>query len=140
MDCVAKIIFFDPQLDTELFACVANYITSEKISEWNAANVTTDQRWVELFTHLKDKNINHQRMSELVQFIMCLPGTNASTERVFSQMNKLWTSEKTQLQIPTLKALLVTKINFKQSCMDFYRLLQSTPGLLKKIASNKKYE
>lgn len=73
---------------------------------------------------------NHQRMSDIVQFIMSHPGTNASTEHVFSFMNKLWASEKkAQLQIATLKALLGRKIKFKQSCMDFYRLFQSTPGL-----------
>ena len=78
--------------------------------------------------------------SELVQFVRCLPGTNAATERAFSHMNKIWTSEKTQLKVPTLKALLMTKVNFKHTCMEFYGVLKSTPELLKKISSSEKYK
>lgn len=40
--------------------------------------------------HVKDKNEDHQHMSEIVQFIMCHRGTDTSTERVLSLMNKLW--------------------------------------------------
>ena len=133
---------FDIRFDSSLFdefICVAKYIADEVI-EWNESNLSTDQRWVQIFTHCKARDVNHQHLSELVQFALCLPGTNASTERAFSHMNKIWTSEKTQLKVPTLKALLITKINFKHTCMDFYRVLKSTPELLKKISSSEKYE
>lgn len=43
----------------------------------------------------------------MIQYILCLP--NASTERVFGQMNKVWAKEKSQLKIETLKAILITK-------------------------------
>ena len=94
---------------------------------------------MQIFTHCKARDISHQHISELVQFVLCLPGTNASTERAFSHMNKIWTSEKSQLKVPTLKALLTTKINFKHTCIEFYRVLKSTPELLN-ISSSEKYE
>ena len=117
----------------------------EKVSEWNASKVPIDKRWVELFTHFKEIDVSHDHMSKIIQFILCLSGTNSSVERVFSQMNKLWTSEKSQLQVLTLKALLtklkklLTKLNFSQTCLEFYNFLKSTPELLKKISSNEKY-
>ena len=67
---------------------------------------------------------------KIIQYIFCLPGTNASTERVFSQMNKIWTADKTQLSVSTLKSLLLLKCNFKQSCLEFYNFLKSSPELL----------
>ncbi|KAG0726976.1 hypothetical protein GWK47_035576 [Chionoecetes opilio] len=51
------------------------------------AGVCTTQRWVQILTHLKARDVSHQRMSELVQFIHCLLGTNAS-ERTLSHTNK----------------------------------------------------
>ena len=134
---------FDPEFHTEMFddfAYTLNYINEDKISEWNKSKLSADQRWVEIFTHFKDNDINHKQMAKVIQYIFCLPGTNASTERVFSQMNKIWTIDKSQLNVSTLKALLILKYNFKHSCLDFYKLLKSTPDLLTKIISSEKYK
>ena len=96
MDFAAEKQVLDPNLEAILydeFTCVAKYV-GEKVTEWNDSSLPTDQRWLEIFTHFKARDISHQHMLTLVQFILCLPGTNASTERVFSHMNKIWTSEK----------------------------------------------
>ena len=88
-------------------------------------------------------NIGHhslQKLAKLIQYIFCLPGTNAPTERVFSQINKIWTADKTQLSVSTLKSLLLLKCNFKQSCLELYNFLKSSPELLKKIISSEKYK
>jgi len=37
-----------------------------------------------------------------------------------------------------LKSILLTKVNFKISCPEFYSLLKSSPDVLKQIYSNKK--
>ena len=100
--------------------------------------VPADKRWVEIFTYFKEKAVSHQKLAKLIQYIFCLPGTNASTERVFSKMNKIWTADKTQLSVSTLKSLLLLKCNFKQSCLEFYNFLKSSPELLKKIISSEK--
>ena len=90
--------------------------------------------------YFKEKDVSHQKLAKLIQYIFCLPGTNASSERVFSQMNKIWTADKTQLSVSTLKSLLLLKCNFKQSCLEFYNFLKSSPELLKKIISIEKYK
>jgi len=142
MDFAAEKQMLDPKFDSSLFdefTCAAKYIT-DRIAEWNESNLSTDQRWVQTFTHLKARDVSHQRMSELVQFVLYLPGTNASTECTFSHMNKIWRSAKTQLKVQTLKALSTTKINFKYNCMELYGMLKSTTELLKRISTSEKYE
>ena len=53
----------------------------------------------------------------VAEYALSLPGTNAATERVFSSINKIWTSEKTQLNIKTLK------YNLTNSCEKFHHIL-----------------
>jgi hypothetical protein len=55
-------------------------------------------------------------------------------------MNDTWTSEKTQLAIDTLSAVLVTKVNFGYSCVEFYDVLLNRPRLLKALHSSEKYK
>ena len=109
------------------------------IGEWNHDKTPSDQHWVEVFTELKNRDISQKQIIKLIEYIFCLPGTNASTERVFSQMNNLWTEEKTQLRVSTLKSLLILKFNVKLSCLEFYNMLKTKPELLKKIISSEKY-
>lgn len=42
-------------------------------------------------------NIDLKNIKKIVEFLLCIPGTNASVERVFSQMNCLWTDQKNRL-------------------------------------------
>lgn len=46
-----------------------------------------------MFPH-QANNLQHENFSILIEYILCLPATNAPVERVFSIMNKLWTSEE----------------------------------------------
>jgi len=55
-------------------------------------------------------------------------------------MNKIWTSEKTQLGIAVLKAILITKININKSCNELYSYLKTRPDILKMICSTDKYK
>ncbi len=66
-----------------------------------------------IFNELKEKNIVLTNLKIIIEFAMSLPGTNAVVERIFSLMNKIWTAEKTQLTIKTLKFILITKHNFE---------------------------
>lgn len=143
LDVLIKNGYIDCSKDTEIFdefSSISNYITPQKVAEWNNLNVSTENRWVEVFRHFKTNNLNHANFSILIEYILCLPGTNASVERVFSLMNKLWTSEKTQLQVSVLKAMLITKVNIKKTCQEFHLYLKSSPVLLKQICSSEKYK
>ena len=78
--------FFSSGQDTDVFdefSLVSNYVTAEKISSWNANNVATVECWVELFTHFCDNNLNCTNFRIIIEYISCLPGSNAPVERVF---------------------------------------------------------
>lgn len=122
------------------FSLISNFATDEKVTGWNTENLTAENRWVELFQYFRANNLDLTNFSIIIEYIMCLPGSNAPVERVFSQMNKIWTSEKTQLSVAVLKAILVTKININKSCTELYSYLKTRPDMLKLICSADKYK
>lgn len=122
------------------FRYIKNYCTSDKIMQWREGNVSIVDRWVEIFIHLNKADCEFKEMATIVEYILCLPGTSASVERIFSAVNKTWTSDKTRLDVQTLKAILTVKCNLKYKCVDFYTYLKTKPELLRQIASNDKYK
>lgn len=135
--------FISSSQDTEVFdefSLISNYVTDEKITSWNAKNVATENRWVELFTYFRDNNLNCMNFRIVIEYILCLPGSNAPVERVFSLMNKIWTSEKTQLSVAVLKAILITKTNINKSCNELHSYLKTRSDILKRICSAEKYK
>ncbi|KAL4703937.1 hypothetical protein ACJJTC_007863 [Scirpophaga incertulas] len=135
--------FISSSQDTKVFdefSLVLNFATDEKISGWNVENVCTANHWVELFQHFRTNNLDVTNFSMLIEYVMCLPGSNAPVERVFSQMNKICTSDKTQLSVAVMKAILITKININKSCTEFHTYLKTRPDILKQICSADKYK
>lgn len=121
------------------FGYVKKYCAESKIKQWNDANVSTENRWVEIFNHLHTAHCEYTEMGKILEYILCLPGTSAAVERLFAAINKTWTDEKSQLHIVTLNALIMVKFNIKLPCTDFYDLLQKQPSLLRQIAAKDKY-
>ncbi|XP_070412140.1 uncharacterized protein [Nothobranchius furzeri] len=126
--------------ETELFGEVTSVktYTSDKIGLWDRDIKPADERWAEIFTHFKHQHVPFKNVAVICQFAMCLPGTNASVERIFSLMNNTWTNERNRLGLETLKALLITRVNF-DGCSEFHARLVDNHSLLKKIHSNMKY-
>lgn len=133
---------FDSDKSSELFEQFGHvnvFITAEKIGEWVQNKTASEDRWVECFKHFEANGIVFKEISMLLEYIFCLPSTSASVERLFAHINKMWTPEKTRLNMNTLKAMLYTKYNLKFSCLEFYDFLKSKPLLLRKIISSEKY-
>jgi hypothetical protein len=89
--------------------------------------------------HLKENNVSHSNVEKVVEFLFCLPGSNASIERVFSRMNYVWSEEKSRFHVNTIQAILAVKTNIDLSCEAFSEKLASNPGVLKKIHSSDMY-
>lgn len=121
------------------FGYVKNYCSETKIKQWKDDKVPIPKRWVEIFSHLETETCEYKEMAKMVEYILCLPGSTASVERVFAAMNKTWTEEKTRLKIETLKAILTVKVNLKMTCLEFYEFIKSNPDMLRQIASKEKY-
>lgn len=116
------------------------YCTEDRIMEWRAENTSIVDRWVEIFKHMFKNHCKYDELSVMIEYVLCLPGTNSSVERLFSSVNVTWTDSKTRLTIETLKAILFVKCNSREDCVAFYRYLQSNSKLVDQIASKGKYE
>lgn len=142
MKFVVKNNFFNINDDGKLhseFTLLNEFVNDKKIEQWNVQKITTEDRWVEIFSYFKNNCLEHKAMAQIVEYILCLPGTNSSVERVFSTINKIWVPEKTQLSLDTLKSLIVTKFNITMNCLQFHDFLKSRPDILKRILSSEKY-
>lgn len=121
------------------FGFVKNYCGEAKIKQWNADKVEVSTRWVEIFQHLDSESCDYEEITKIAEFVLCLPGSTASVERVFSNVNDTWTEEKTRLKVETLKAMISVKVNSKMSCLEFYGFVKTQPEMLRKVASKEKY-
>jgi hypothetical protein len=121
--------------ETELFDGVM--ILKKVITEKEEIKAkSTGGIWYELFNSL---GVNKLKFLKKIVEFCCIPGTNSSTERLFSRMNSLWTNEKKRLFVETVKAMLIVKVFFNKDCVEFHNLVKHNHSLLEKIQSSEKY-
>ena len=111
----------------------------EKLCEWNANNVAVQDRWVAIFKVLKEKNLTITVLPKITEFILCLPGSNAPIERIFSKMNNYSSCEKTNILESTIANALMLQCNFSFSCTEMYDRLLSHRKICEKNHSSDKY-
>lgn len=66
-------------------------------------------------------------------------GTNASAERVFSEIKAMWTQERSELSLQRVASMALIKFNTKQSCIEFYNSIKENRPVLEAIKSGGKY-
>lgn len=128
--------------ENELFDEVGylkNFLSMEKLIHWRESKTSIDQKWVEIFNHFENESIPYKNILIIIEFLLCLPGTNAPTERLFTFMNRYWTSEKSQLSVDTIKSMLILTYNVETNCENFYKEILKNVDLLKKVHSSQKY-
>ncbi|KAJ8884079.1 hypothetical protein PR048_015936, partial [Dryococelus australis] len=81
---------------------VSNYVDHDVLKRWE--NVKS-----KVFGKLNEQQIPYKNCLAIVQYLLCLPGMNAPTERVFSLVNITWTSEKSSLKVETLRVVVIVK-------------------------------
>lgn len=86
-----------------------------------------------MVTHFKVNDIPRTNLARLVFVVMCLPESNAPIERVFSQINDIWTAARNRFAVPPIKAMLIMKTNFNLPCEEFMEKLVEDRAILKKI-------
>jgi len=67
-----------------------------------------DEKWTYVF-QIADIDGDFPNLKIVVEFLMCIPGSNANVERIFSDMNNLWTDDKSGFDVKTVKVMLVVK-------------------------------
>lgn len=59
---------------------------------------------------------NFPNLKIVVEFVVCIPGYNTNVERIFSDVNNLWTDNKIRFYVKIVKAMLVVKHFFTENC------------------------
>jgi hypothetical protein len=93
----ADVIVIDEDTLFDEISSLKAFVTKKKIKEWDKDNARTCARWSEVFLHFPEKMVPYLQLQRLVELSLCLPGSNASVERVFSVMNMIWTSQQSRL-------------------------------------------
>ena len=114
-------------------------IAERQVDKWNEKNLPVSDRWLRIFREMREKHLDFQDFCNVVGFILCLPGSIAPVERIFSVMNSMWTKEKSRLSVETMKAMLIVRQNNDMECDKFYHKVLKNVNMLRKIASSEKY-
>jgi hypothetical protein len=69
----------------------------------------------EMCVHLKENNVPHGNMKN-VELLLCLPGSNASIERVHSHINYIWSEEKSRFHVDKINAILAVTTYVNLPC------------------------
>ncbi|GBM16179.1 hypothetical protein AVEN_126445-1 [Araneus ventricosus] len=113
--------------------------------QWKQEETTRDviisgeEKWLRLFGHFKENHIEAPNLIKIVEYAICLPGTSASVDRVFSLMNNAWTDDRGLMKESTVKGLMTCKINIGLACEDFYNKIKNKKDFLKNVLANEKY-
>jgi hypothetical protein len=85
----ADVISIDEDSLFDEISSLKAFVTKEKIKELDMNNANTCKRWSEVFLHFSEEIVPYLQLQRLVEISLCLPGSNASVERVFSEMNMM---------------------------------------------------
>lgn len=103
-------------------------------------DLPNDKIWAYFFR--KDTSKEFINLKKIVSFVLSIPTSNAFCERIFSQLNSLWTKERNIMSIDLIKSELQTRINYEEACSEILSLLNNTEGekLVKLTRTNDKYQ
>jgi hypothetical protein len=135
----ADVIAIDEDGVSDEVSSLKVFVMKEKIKEWDMKNANTCARWSEVFLRFSKKMVPYLQLQRLVEISLCLSGSNASVERVFSAMNMIWTSQRSRLCLQTVKSMLTVLTNFPMTCQQFAAKFDSRQDILKKVHSSGKY-
>jgi hypothetical protein len=77
---------------------------------------------------------------QLASFFFAVPSHNANMERIFSLMQVQWTKERSNLNIESIKDILLVQCYYKHlSCKESQGYLKNNQQLLTKMRSTDKY-
>ncbi|CAG2057141.1 unnamed protein product, partial [Timema podura] len=92
----------------------------------------TQEKWKQVFEAFSRSNVSFVNIFKIVEFAMCLPGTSAPAERIFSMMGSVWTAERGRLSLSVVRDLLYIKANSVMTCSEFHDHIKNDKSFLRK--------
>jgi hypothetical protein len=110
-------------------------VINDNLKECQNKCICVEERWYGIYTILKNKSF-----WKVVDYSLAMPVTNAAIERKFASQIFYGRTKKNRFLVPTAKAIIILKNNFKKySCIDLYDFLLTQQRLLNAISSSKNY-
>jgi len=107
----------------------------DNCESWNKQNLPTSERWAKVFAELP--GLEHTE--QLVAFAMALPGTNATCERLFSQLKYFWTEWKGRMLIESMEAIMKVRFNWTRDSDTVFETLIGDEELRMRVRDSEKY-
>lgn len=121
----------------------ANVYITANIQEWNTKDesqkkypMTSIERWDKVFTNVE----NLPSLKRIVEFTFALPGTNATCERLFSEIKFFWTKWKSRMNLSTVIKIMKIRFNYSKSWNEIFSMLIKDSDFRDEVRSNHKYQ
>ena len=104
------------------------------MTEWNRfalsdLQVGDDECQLDIAKFWSSQRSSYPALSKLMCTVVCVPHSNASSERVFSMLKKIYTEQRSELCSDTINSLLSIKMNIDTCCYN----TELSPPLLRKL-------
>lgn len=113
----------------------ANTFISSQLESWMLLSTSPSERWVHLFLSVPDLD----ELESAANYILTLPGTNATIERLFSEIRNYWDDSKDQMTLATVNTIMKIRFNFERDCNKVLQMLIEDSGLRREMRFNQKY-
>ncbi|KAH9391469.1 hypothetical protein TYRP_007077 [Tyrophagus putrescentiae] len=111
-----------------------NLFISTRPASW--ATLSTSERWLNLLNSVSGLIA----LEKAASFILTLPGTNATIERLFSEIKNFWTDSKDSMTLATVNTIMKIRYNYERDCQKVLQMLVTDTALRRKVRENNKYE
>lgn len=81
---------------------VLRHLKPKWASQQNELTPKMHEKWKEIFDAFFRSNVSFLNIFKIIEFAMCLPGTSAPAERIFSMMGSIWSAERGRLSLTVL--------------------------------------
>lgn len=85
-------------------------------TEWTQHQFNDDVIPGDVVSYWEDMSSSYPNLSVVMKALLCIPHSNAQSERVFSMLKKIYTDQRSDLCKETINALLSVKMNTKECC------------------------
>lgn len=113
----------------------ANQIINAQSKEWKEKGFSTSEKWVDLLKRAPDM----EELGKIADALLALPSSNATCERLFSEMVYFWDKWKGSMEVATVKSILSIRYNFERDCDKVLSMLIADQSLRDRIRGNEKY-
>jgi hypothetical protein len=104
-------------------------------SDFSSLSGNSVEKWCSFFSKEYFPNL-----LKIVQYVMSIPVSNSSVERVFSVMGNVWTDECSRLSTASVKSELEIFFNIPYSCVAFKDAISGNKQILRAAELNNKYK